>query len=160
MMAKRPTAQRSLVFASLAAALALAGCGGMGSVTGSGVASMNATGYLAAARAEHGLSSAAPDRKLEQAALEQARYMARAGSMSHTTGWRRDFSTRMKSNSVDGIAAENVAYGGMELGKLFEMWMDSAPHRKNMLDPRFGHFGLASATDAKGKRYWALVLGE
>ena len=29
-----------------------------------------------------------------------------------------------------------------------------------MLDRRFNHFGVASATDGEGKRYWSMVLGE
>ena len=39
------------------------------------------------------------------------------------------------------------------------MWMTSKGHRRNMLDPRFGHYGLASAEDGQGRKYWALVLG-
>jgi uncharacterized protein YkwD len=41
-----------------------------------------------------------------------------------------------------------------------QMWMDSPSHRRNMLDRRFNHFGVASATDGEGKRYWSMVLGE
>ena len=55
-----------------------------------------------------------PTRKLEKAAAEQAGYMARASKMSHKTGWRKDFATRMHKNGVEGAAAENVAYGAMD----------------------------------------------
>ena len=90
---------------------------------------------------------------------QQAGYMARAAAMRHRTGWRKDFATRMKENGVEGAAAENVAYGAMDTEKLFSMWMSSKGHRRNMLDPRFAHYGLASAEDGQGRRYWALVLG-
>ena len=58
------------------------------------------------------------------------------------------------------MAAENVAYGATDIGRVMQMWMESPPHRRNMLDPRFSRFGVASASDSKGKRYWAMVLGE
>jgi uncharacterized protein YkwD len=115
--------------------------------------------YLTSIRTDHGLPPLARDEKLEKAAAEQASYMARASAMSHRTGWRKDFATRMHDNGVEGAAAENVAYGAMDPEKLFSMWMDSKGHRRNMLDPRFAHYGLASAEDGQGRKYWALVLG-
>jgi uncharacterized protein YkwD len=66
----------------------------------------------------------------------------------------------MRQNGVEGPAAENIAHGRMEVAKVFQMWVDSPPHRRNMLDPRFSRYGLASATDAEGRRYWALVMGK
>ena len=66
----------------------------------------------------------------------------------------------MKANDIAGPAAENVAYGAMTPQKLFSMWMNSSGHRRNMLDPRFGRYGLASADDGQGRRYWALVLAK
>jgi uncharacterized protein YkwD len=114
-------------------------------------------GYV---RSSAGLAAAQPDAALERAAAQQARYMAETGRMVHTTGRGRDFATRMRQNAVEGPAAENIAHGRMELPKLFQMWVDSPPHRKNMLDPRFSRYGLASAADGEGRRYWALVMGK
>ena len=133
---------------------------GSGLVTESGGATHAAVSYMDEARSSAGLSPAAPDSRLEQAALEQARYMAAAGEMTHTTGFGRDFVSRKKENEIKGLAAENVAYGAMDVSRVMKMWMDSPPHRRNMLDPRFNHFGVASATDGEGTRYWAMVLGE
>nr|WP_292774060.1 CAP domain-containing protein [Mesorhizobium sp.] len=115
--------------------------------------------YLASIRRDQGLPPLKPDARLERAAAQQAGYMASAAKMEHSTGWRKDFATRMRENGVEGAAAENVAYGRMEPERLFRMWMDSAGHRRNMLDPRFGRYGLASATDDQGQKYWALILG-
>jgi uncharacterized protein YkwD len=145
--------------------LVLAGCQNVFSMVdprgGADGVGASATGeiYLTSIRSDHGLPPLSPDAKLEKAAAEQASYMARASAMSHTTGWRKDFTTRMKANGVEGAAAENVAYGAMEPEELFRMWMESNGHRRNMLDPRFAHYGLASAEDARGRKYWALVLG-
>jgi uncharacterized protein YkwD len=133
---------------------------GSGLVPDSGGATQSAVSYMNEARGSAGLPAAAPDSRLERAALEQARYMAAAGEMTHATGRGRDFVSRKKDNDIKGLAAENVAYGSMDVGRVIKMWMDSPPHRRNMLDPRFNHFGVASATDGEGTRYWAMVLGE
>ena len=142
--------------------LALSGCAYLdaGLVGESDFASTSAASYMDAARRSNGLPAATPDAQLDEAALEQARYMAAAGEMTHTTRRGRDFASRKKDNEIKGTAAENVAYGATDIGRVMQMWMESPPHRRNMLDPRFSHFGVASATDAKGKRYWAMVLGK
>ena len=148
----------------LIALLFTAGCQNVFSMVnpkgGEGIgASASGETYLKSIRTDHGLPPLASDEKLEKAAAQQAGYMARASAMSHRTGWRKDFATRMKENGVEGAAAENVAHGAMSTEKLFQMWMDSQGHRRNMLDPRFAHYGLASAEDGQGRKYWALVLG-
>jgi uncharacterized protein YkwD len=138
--------------------LGLAGCQSsmfFGDVDG---ASTSGTTYLTSIRSSHGLSPLSPDPELEKAAERQARFMARAGKMTHATGLGRDFAARMSRTEINGAAAENIAHGGMSMEKLFDMWMDSEGHRKNMLDPSFTRFGLASAGEGRDK-YWALVLG-
>ena len=154
---------RPAIISLLLALAGLSGCGslaGSGVVSDSGVATSSAVSYMDAARRSNGLPAASPDAQLGRAALEQARYMAAAGAMTHTTRHGRDFASRKKENEIKGTAAENVAYGVTDIGRVMQLWMDSPPHRRNMLDPRFSHYGVASATDAKGKRYWAMVLGE
>jgi uncharacterized protein YkwD len=150
--------------ASVFSFLILTGCGVMHSATHSAGPSNYATAdeHLTAIRASHGLTTLKSDPQLEKAALEQARLMAKAGRMTHTTGFGKGFATRMKQNGVRGAAAENVAYGPMDLNKLFSMWMNSSGHRRNMLDPRFTRYGLAYAYAGNGSdwRYWALVVGK
>lgn len=153
------TVMRATAFGSL---LFLAACQTGSKVAGDGAgASTTGIAYLQTIRSENGLPPLSPDSTLERAALQQAAYMARSGKMEHTTGWGKDFAARMKDGGVEGAAAENIAHGGMEPAKLFSMWMNSAGHRRNMLDPRFSKFGLAYVRESKGsdKRYWALVLG-
>ena len=142
---------------------ALAGCGSLSRPSGpSAGASSAAAGIVAGLRATQGLPGLDADPQLEQAALQQARYMAGSGRMEHTTGRGRDFAARVKGNGIEGAAAENIAQGRMDLRRLFDMWMNSPPHRRNLLDPRFTRFGLAYARDAERPdwRYWALVLGK
>ncbi|MEP9372142.1 CAP domain-containing protein [Mesorhizobium sp. KR1-2] len=147
--------------AALCAALFLAACQTARTPGEGGGASTSAYGYLAEIRSANGLGKLVSDPQLEKAALQQAGYMARAGRMAHTTGWGKDFAARMKDNSVQGAAAENIAYGRMDMAKLFDIWMNSPGHRRNMLDPRFSRFGLAYVRGGAGsdQKYWALVMG-
>ena len=147
-------------FAAIATGLFLAACqtGGAGQYAAQGVSSSGLS-HLAEIRSNASLSALAPDRTLERAAIRQASYMASSDKMDHTTGWRRDFATRMSQDGVAAPAAENLAHGRMDTARVFQMWMASTGHRNNMLDPRFEKYGLAHATAADGRRYWAWVLG-
>ncbi|GLS37048.1 hypothetical protein GCM10010869_26410 [Mesorhizobium tianshanense] len=147
--------------AGLAALAGLAGCATvLPTGEGAGV-SASAAGRLAGIRTSAGLGPLVPDPRLEQAALQQAGYMARGGRMTHTTGWGKGFASRVRGNGIAGAAAENIAAGRFDEPKLFDIWMHSAGHRRNMLDPRFTRFGLAYVRDGRDSslRYWSLVLG-
>jgi uncharacterized protein YkwD len=143
---------------ALAAALLVAGCAAQGPSQLGDVQSAAGMADLVRIRAAAGLGAVRPDPALERAAAEQAGFMADAAGMAHATGRGRDFVSRMRANGIDTASAENIAHAG-DLGKVFALWEGSPPHRRNMLDPRFTRYGLASAPDGAGKRYWALVLG-
>jgi uncharacterized protein YkwD len=152
--------RRLITAGGIAILMPLSGCAsGPGVGNGAGDSAAGAR-YLAAIRASNGLTALTADPSLEKAALRQAGYMARAGRMDHTTGWGRDFASRMKDDGIGGAAAENIAHGDIDLDELFSRWMNSAGHRRNMLDPRFSRFGLAYTREAGSgnRRYWALVL--
>lgn len=154
--------RRWLIMAGSASlVLSLTACQSVLDIGEMGADGNNGETYLATIRSEHGLPPLRSDPTLEKAALQQAAYMARTGRMDHTTGWGKDFATRMKANGIEGAAAENIAHGRMAPDELFTRWMNSPGHRRNMLDPRFSRFGLAYAHAAKDarRRYWALVLG-
>lgn len=158
-----PNLNRRLLLIGLAAMAGLAACSTVSVPTGEGAGvSSSATATLAGIRASAGLPVLVPDEQLEQAALQQAGYMASRERMSHTTGWGKDFASRMKDNGVRGAAAENIAEGRFDQQKLFDIWMHSAGHRRNMLDPDFSRFGLAYVRDGRDSaiRYWSLVLGK
>ena len=149
-------------FTTLAAFLLLAACAAFQQPgPGAGVSDAAAPA-LANIRRENGLSPLTPDRRLEQAALQQATYMARAGDLTHTTGWRRDFASRMRKADIHGFREENIAYGRFDTVKVLDIWMHSPPHRRNMLNPKVTRFGLAYVDDGKGdgRRYWAMVLDD
>jgi uncharacterized protein YkwD len=154
------SAHSANAIAAIALAVGLSGCGSMSPSGGGNGASQTAYGYVADIRRAAGLPPLVADSSLEKAALQQSRYMAGSGRMVHTTGWGKDFSRRMNQNGVAGPAAENIAAGRMDMAKVFQMWMDSPPHRRNMLDPRMTKFGLAAAGDKQSGRYWTLVVSK
>ncbi len=151
-----------LVAGTLALLSGLAGCGTVRTTANGAGASASAASLVVGIRRANGLGPLAPDTQLERAAFQQASYMADARRMVHTTAWGKDFSSRVKGNGIEGAAAENIAEGRMDLTRLFDMWMNSPPHRRNLLDPRFTRFGLAYAGNGEKAdwRYWALVLGK
>ncbi|MFK4824370.1 CAP domain-containing protein [Paenochrobactrum sp. BZR 588] len=112
-------------------------------------------------RRQNGLSQMATDPKLEQAALYQAKRMASHGKIGHSIGWGNGFVARLKQAGIRGPAAENVASGQKDTDAVFKAWMNSAGHRKNMLDPVFDRYGLAWATPENKPHYiyWAMMLG-
>ena len=154
-------ARRQLPTAIVVSALMvlLAACGTKMPTGDEAGASIAAASEVSMIRRTHGLSTLKPDAKLEKAALQQARYMASSGKMEHTTRRGRDFVSRLKEHGIDS-GAENLAHGRMDLEKVFDMWMESEGHRRNMLDGRFDRFGLAYVTEDDGRRYWAMVIGK
>ncbi|MER9022180.1 CAP domain-containing protein [Mesorhizobium sp. M0815] len=160
----KPSLNRRMLLraAGLGALAGLAACATAVLPTGEGAGvSASAAGTLSGIRASAGLGPLVADPRLEQAALQQAGYMARRGRMNHTTGWGKDFASRVKDNGIAGAAAENIAEGRFDQQKLFDIWVHSPGHRRNMLDPRFTRFGLAYVRDGRDNtlRYWCLVLG-
>lgn len=143
----------------IVAATALQGCVSVLDIGESGTDAASGAAHLGRIRTSHGLPALVADPRLERAALEQSGFMARSGRMTHSTGFRRDFATRMKRNGINGAAAENLAHGAFGPDRLFQMWMSSPGHRRNMLNPDFARFGLAFSGEAgSDRRFWTLIL--
>ena len=127
--------------------LALAGCGSL-SLTGTPETATSLNGF----RAAHGLSQLRIDATLVALASGHAADMARRESLDHD-GF-------MMHRGPRGARAENVAYGCKDPACVIQQWVNSSGHRKNMLIGSLTRYGLASATSASGRTYWALELGE
>jgi uncharacterized protein YkwD len=101
-------------------------------------------------RAQHRLPPLAVSSMLAAAAYSHAADMASRKSLDHN-GFRQ----RM----VGSAGAENVAVGCPDADCAYQMWAKSSGHRKNMLMKGISNYGIASATAADGRVYWALELG-
>lgn len=107
-------------------------------------------------RLQHGEGRVARDATLDRIASEQARAMAEKDELSHEV--LGPFTRRVAPSNA-GRAAENIAYGYESFDKTLGQWINSPPHRKNLLLHNATKVGIASARNASGKRtYWAMVI--
>jgi len=87
---------------------------------------------------------------LHAIAQRHAQDMARRNSLDH--------SGFMRNRVAAGVVAENVAVGCDTEACARRTWMQSAPHRRNMM--LGGCQAIASAVSSDGRRYWAMEIGD
>ena len=96
---------------------------------------------------------------LRKAAVRQADDMASTGKMSHKGS---DGSTSAERIRQAGYhyrrAGENVAYGKLTPTRLMRGWMESPPHRRNILGG-YSQVGVACTVAEDGTTYWAVTFG-
>lgn len=154
-MKRRFFPSRPLCAAILALALAAPGSAALAQVPLS-IATTDARAAINAFRDAARLSRLDNDPGLMALATQQAIAMAASGTMSHTVA-----GTLQDRLAAGGYrirsAAENIGYGQPTLDVVLGSWMQSAPHRANILDQRMTEFGVGAAT-VNGVTYWALIL--
>jgi uncharacterized protein YkwD len=110
-------------------------------------------------RAKEGLPPLKPNPQLEQAARRHARDMAARDKMSHTGGDGSSPTDRIKAAGYHfRTLGENVAEGQRTPEEAVKVWMNSPPHRKNILG-EFSEIGAAVAESEDGKPYWCVDFG-
>ncbi len=107
---------------------------------------------LNAYRKANGLKPMSAHASLGALAKAHAADMARRGAIDHA-GF---YDVRARG----GARAENVGYGCSDTNCAIQQWINSSPHRANMLRPDLTRYGLGSAVSAGGQRFWALVMGK
>ncbi len=106
-------------------------------------------------RAGPGLNPLAYNAKLAAAAQVHANDMSTNGFFDHVGSDGSTFSQRISAQGYNWAwAAENIAYGYATESDVFTGWMNSPPHRANMLSAEPTEFGLARAPG----NYWVLEL--
>ena len=111
-------------------------------------------------REKNGVETLAVDRDLEQAATGHSEEMAKMNYFSHTSPvpGRQTPGERIGLTGINPRATgENIAkFGAYPLDTLAQNavigWMNSPPHRKNLLSPTFTHIGVGVARS--GKTYY------
>jgi uncharacterized protein YkwD len=79
-----------------------------------------------------------------------ARRMARGEEMTHG-----DFQSRFAGVYPNTAGAENIAEGADTIAGVVALWMESRPHRANILGP-FTIAGAGQATADNGTVYWCV----
>ncbi|EJF90318.1 CAP domain-containing protein [Bartonella tamiae] len=112
-------------------------------------------------RRDHHLNPLKHDQRLEQMAQYQANLMAETNKVSHSVKWGQGFVSRLRQFGIRGAAGENLSAGQKDVSNAYKAWMNSPQHRRNMLDPSFGHFALACASKPNNPKYiyWVIVFG-
>jgi len=88
-------------------------------------------------------------------AQEQANAMALRNVLDHNS--LAPFSNRIGGSGCSR-AAENIAYGNADFASTLKQWINSAPHRANLLLPSAKWIGVSYAQNGR-RTYWAMVIG-
>jgi uncharacterized protein YkwD len=119
-----------------------------------------AAAMISSYRRRHGLPAVKIDARLMAMARHQARAMAASDRMSHDVGG--DFGARLRRRGyLAAAAAENIAAGQRSLSEAFSGWVESSPHRANLLlggATRIGIAAAASGPKSRYRTYWAMVI--
>lgn len=102
-------------------------------------------------RSEAGATRVHENKRLRSAAALQAENMVHQGFFAHTCPGGSTFLDRIRRTgymrrSSYWVVGENLAWGTASLsspGALVRAWMESASHRRNLLDSRFREIGIA-----------------
>lgn len=116
-------------------------------------------------RKENGLEQVSIDESLAKTASKFAEFMASTGKYGHRADGRRPAGRAKASGYRYCVVRENIAYrtntGEVTAGGLTEAfaqgWIDSPPHRENMLADYVTDTGVAVAT-TDGVTYYAVQL--
>ena len=106
---------------------------------------------LNATRAAHGLRPLVVSGELENAAVAHSRDLIQAGVFQHDSPDGTSFVQRLKhfyspSGYSSWTAGENILYNTADIDAetAIQAWLDSPPHRENMLDPDWREVGIGS----------------
>jgi uncharacterized protein YkwD len=105
-------------------------------------------------RTSHGLQPVAANGDLRQAALSHSTEMVNQGYFEHTSPAGLTFMDRIESTGYmhgarSWTVGENLVWGSGPLStpqSLVTAWMNSPPHRENLLRPNFREMGVAAVT--------------
>jgi uncharacterized protein YkwD len=116
-------------------------------------------GQMNAVRAQHGLGRLRLSARLNAAAAAHSVQMGRRGYFSHNSADGSAFWKRVQRFYRSGgyrfwAVGENLLWSspGVDAGRAIQMWMNSPPHRENLLSARWREVGLSAVhvSNARG----------
>ena len=117
-------------------------------------------------RAEHGLRALRADARLMQAAQKHTEDMAAKSHFDHRGSDGSSLRDRVQRAGYSfAKVSENLAAGQATAAAAVRTWLDSPPHRRNLLDPDLRHVGIGYVfrqTDAAARlygHYWTADFG-
>jgi hypothetical protein len=117
-------------------------------------------------RAQSGWKPVAAEPRLTAAAARFARYMAETDRYGHEVDGRQPAERAQAQGYDHCLTAENIAFASSTRGfqadelaqRLFDGWVHSPPHRRNLLDGDMTHVGMAVAQSARSGKFYAVQL--
>ena len=117
-------------------------------------------------RAASGWKPLSREPRLTAAAARFAQYMAETDRYGHEVDGRQPPDRAQAQGYDHCLTAENIAFASSARGfqpdeltqRLFDGWVQSPPHRRNLLDGDMTEVGMAVAQSARSGRYYAVQL--
>jgi uncharacterized protein YkwD len=98
--------------------------------------------------------------KLMEAARKHATNMAAQEKLEHILD-EKTVAHRVKAEGYKYRAVgENIAMNAKTPKEVVEGWMDSEPHRENILKSQYTEIGVAVVKSEKGEPYWVQVFAK
>ena len=110
-------------------------------------------------RAKAGCAALRTDARLHNAALAHSQDMAAHNYFSHTGLDGSTFVTRTQAAGYPSAVGENIAWGWRTATDVMNAWMNSAPHKANILNCSVRAIGVGVARKADGTPYWTQEFG-
>lgn len=113
-------------------------------------------------RASRGLGQLAPSSSLTSAATWKATHMAAYGYMTHddpAPPVGRTWDQRIRDCGYSSGAGENIAFGYRTPQTVFQAWLGSDGHRRNIEEPSYKVIGVGAAVNDGGTPYWTQIFG-
>jgi uncharacterized protein YkwD len=110
-------------------------------------------------RAKEKLPPLKPNAMLFEAARAHSKNMADQGKMAHVLDDKEPTDRVSATGYKRAYVGENIV-GGQQLSPrvAFKFWVDSEPHKKNLLGDKFEDIGIGIARDKKGDVYYTQVF--
>ena len=113
------------------------------------------------ARAAAGVAPVTEVSSLDSAALTQSYNQALQHTMTHTGPDGSNAGQRITNAGYSWSTwGENVAAGQVGPDAVMTAWMNSPPHKANILSASFSGIGIASLIAANGVTYWTMELAK
>jgi uncharacterized protein YkwD len=110
-------------------------------------------------RADAKLGPLRANSQLTEAARDHARDMAEHHNVSHEGSDGSDEAKRVKKRGYRyQLIGENIAGGQPTVEVVMQSWLNSPPHKENIL-ANFTDFGAAVVPDGSGRKYWCAAFG-
>lgn len=113
-----------------------------------------------AERKKEDLPALKPSPKLFAAARGHSRNMAAQEKLAHDLDDKTFADRIMDTDYRFKAGGENVAWNDATPKEVVAAWMNSPPHKANILSKDFTEIGIGMAKSAKGEPYWTQVFAD